>query len=688
MKLFFLICAILICPKFLISQGNEELERMAADFFEKEEYRQSLEAYLKLNVHNPDEPITLTRIGICYFETNNLAEAQDYFYQSFNAKNSAPIGAYLYLGKCYHIQLDFNKATSFYKIFLKNAGLKHPLRAAVKDDILRCATGLKIRRINSVADIVNLGSSVNSVVDDFKPLPSPNYTDIIYFSSNRDRQGSTFEPSFDIYTTTENKGAWDSPLPLGLVINSSSQEVVQTFGKTGDHLYFFRGNTLFSGDMLVDTFSENMFDKNLLYPKLESPVRAWEGDCDLQFFNDTIMLFASRRAGGFGGLDIYITTLTQHGWTTPENLGPSINSAYDERSPHLAPDGRNFYFSTNNARKSIGGYDILHSYFLDRTANWTPPENMGIPFNSADDDAYFSLLGNGRSGFFSSSRKSGLGGQDLFQANFHESRGKQLYTSDPVAFHLVKNVNAASQFHNSLQRNIGIEDANYIEIGPMPFSNPFMPLPDEMLPKLEYLSLWLKTYPTLKMTFVAHAGPTDNGQFPTRPVLQQIKDFMEEANVPLHQIRLLNVGASYPMKKRESHRVEPFVANPEVLPVLVKETNNGERSFQAKFLKTAMTGLVYQVQAPVEGNAMIDELLQFFPDGMLLQNPATKQSQFIPGIQLSWSAALEAEKELLELGFQDAEAVPFLNGWELTKKTAVQHLHEYPNLSNFIERKK
>ncbi len=688
MKLFFLISAILVCPACLFSQGSEGLEQVADGFFIKGKYRQSLETYLQLDGQNPKVPLTLARIGICYFETNNLAEAEDYLYRSFNARGDAPLVAYRYLGKYYHARLDFVKAIGFYKNFLKKADQKHPLRAAVKDDILRCATGIKIRRANSSADVVNLGNKVNSVADDFKPLQSPNYSDVLYFSSNRDRPSSTLEPSFDIYTATENKGTWDTPLPLGLVINSPDQEVAQAFSETGEALYFFRGNSLFSGDILVDTFSENVFDKNMLYQELHGPARAWEGDCDLQFFNDTILLFASRRAGGFGGLDIYVATLTQHGWTEPENLGPSINSAYDDRSPYLAPDGRTLYFSTNDALRSIGGHDILQAYFLDRTANWTPPENMGVPINSAGDDLYFSLSGNGRSALFSSSRKSGFGGQDLFRAEFHESKGKQLYTSDPVAFHLVKNTHPAPPAFGSQQGNTGVENAGFMEIGPMPYSNPFMPLPDEMLPQLEYLSLWLKAYPSLKITFAAHADPTDNGHFPTRPILQQIKDFMEGAGVPLRQVRLLNAGASYPMKKGGNHRVEPFVANPEVLPVLVEETNYGKRSFQASFFKNAMTGLVYQVEVPVKGSDAIAELLRFFPDGMLLQDPATKQSRFIPGIHLSWAAALEAEKELSLIGFPNAEAVPFLNGWELTKETAAQHLHEYPGLADFINRKK
>ena len=58
----------------------------------------------------------------------------------------------------------------------------------------------------------------------------------------------------------------------------------------------------------------------------------------------------------------------------------------------------------------------------------------------------------------------------------------------------------------------------------------------------------------------------------------------------------------------------------------------------------------------------------------------------MPDIHLSWSAALEAEKAVRQIGFMNTQVLPLLNGWELDKKSAAQHLHEYPELRYFIAR--
>jgi len=62
-----------------------------------------------------------------------------------------------------------------------------------------------------------------------------------------------------------------------------------------------------------------------------------------------MLFFASRRPGGLGGVDLYVTTraTTDDPWSDPVNLGPTINSSYNEAYPSISADGRALFFTSN-----------------------------------------------------------------------------------------------------------------------------------------------------------------------------------------------------------------------------------------------------------------------------------------------------------------------------------------------------
>ena len=107
---------------------------------------------------------------------------------------------------------------------------------------------------------------------------------------------------------------------------------------------------------------------------------ALEG-CSMQSPDGLSLYFASNRSGGLGGLDIYVSSRASTGdaWGTPENLGPTINSAVNDFCP-TPVRGKGLFFI--NARPGTGGGDI---YFArDNPAHgWTTPVNLGPNVNSA-----------------------------------------------------------------------------------------------------------------------------------------------------------------------------------------------------------------------------------------------------------------------------------------------------------------
>lgn len=140
--------------------------------------------------------------------------------------------------------------------------------------------------------------------------------------------------------------------------------------------------------------------------------------------NNTIAYFSSDMAGGFGGMDLYMVRKSENGhWSPPTNLGPAVNTAGDELYPKVHSD-ETLYFSSDG-HGGIGGLDI-YSSSLKADGRWTTPYNMGVPINSAVDDHSLCLEFDKELGYFSSNRRGGVGGFDIYQVDVSSGKAREM----------------------------------------------------------------------------------------------------------------------------------------------------------------------------------------------------------------------------------------------------------------------
>ena len=127
--------------------------------------------------------------------------------------------------------------------------------------------------------------------------------------------------------------------------------------------------------------------------------------------------FASTRLGGLGGEDIYVSQRDSRDdeWGQPVNVGPSINTTFNESVPAFSRDGHLLFFSSNRPDGGFGNADIWVSrreHTHDDFA-WQPAENLGAGVNSASIEAGPSYFENDEVGvpqlYFNSSRPGGPG---------------------------------------------------------------------------------------------------------------------------------------------------------------------------------------------------------------------------------------------------------------------------------------
>lgn len=425
--LFFLL---LFCSTLLTAQSVESKLIRAKEFYKKGKYEAVLSILntdRNLRLNNPDAQLM---IALSKYHLNDLDEAEALLQALLNHPKKSFREALLYLGRIYHARNRFKEANKYYKSYIKALPDNHSHRAMVRDAIRRCANGIRLEFQEGLAFVENLGESINTKYDEFGIVFSPNNYKRLYFSSARPGSMGGLKDvygrpdnllgsyRYDMFSVIREGNVWLQTKPLHHFLNSPDNEVVFGFGSSGNTLYYYKGKNLEDGQIFVDTFRQNQ--QVLSSDPFLGPVDPISSITVPQFLDSKTILFSSRRPGGYGGFDIYQTSYLNGRWSTPQNLGPDINSAYDEVTPFLAPDRKTLYFSSNNSSTSVGGFDIYKSVYNAQRLQWSLPYNLGLSVNSAGDDTHFKLAKDGYTAYFTSNRKDSYGQRDLYVAYFYD----------------------------------------------------------------------------------------------------------------------------------------------------------------------------------------------------------------------------------------------------------------------------
>lgn len=274
--------------------------------------------------------------------------------------------------------------------------------------------------------ITNMGGLINSQDNEYCPLVTAD-GNTMYFTSRRegstgnmrDPSGQYFE---DIYVAKRIDEVWTNAMNVGAPLNTMVQDATVGLSPEGNEMIIYRtSQNLVSGDLFSVKRMQGLWQEP---EKMTERINSVAHEPSATISPDgSEIYFTSDREGGFGGRDLYrIRQLPNGQWSLPLNLGATINTANDEDAPFMHSDGTTLFFSSNG-HGTMGGYDIFKSTLVDYDMNgWTAPENMGYPLNTVNDDIFFCLSEDGQTGYFSSEREGGLGGQDIYRIEFPSSQ--------------------------------------------------------------------------------------------------------------------------------------------------------------------------------------------------------------------------------------------------------------------------
>ncbi|HNT52085.1 MAG TPA: OmpA family protein [Candidatus Syntrophosphaera sp.] len=226
-------------------------------------------------------------------------------------------------------------------------------------------------------------------------------------------------------------------------------------------------------------------------PRNLSSLNSPQLDIQPMVFADRYLFFSSARTGGYGGTDLYVSELLEGEWSTPQNLGPLINTSANEQTPFLDFDGRTLYFASSG-HPGFGGYDIFRAYKTgDSWQDWSLPENLGLPFNSPRNDRYFYHIPATNEGFLSSDRKVS-GFEKIYRFTFEYPAQPSYIVRDEAGNLIVRQFQMPWQLSPEPEPDIELVPEIVFEPGPVEIVEPdplwIASLPSPVLDK-SHLSL-------------------------------------------------------------------------------------------------------------------------------------------------------------------------------------------------------
>jgi outer membrane protein OmpA-like peptidoglycan-associated protein/tetratricopeptide (TPR) repeat protein len=395
------------------AQNLKKILKEADGLYEDRIYRTAALRYLDALQIDPNDPSTNYKMGVCQLHSANKTKALPYLEKAYKASPDLDPEIQYHLAKAFHYCSKFKEARKMYEAYAKANTQDPEVTEAITKNLLECKYGEELLAHPVSAKIINLGKEINSKYDDYVPVIKADESEMVFTSQREGTTGGGKNENFDsfyedIYISYQINDKWTSAKNIGGPVNTDMEDASIGLSPDGGKLYIYRDDN--NGDIFFSKLNGVVWSKP--QPVKEINTKYSELHCS-STPDGNELYFSSNRPGGFGGFDIYRIAKNEKGrWQEPQNLGPKINTKYDEDAPFIHPDGTTLYFSSQG-HTSMGRYDIFLTHLVNGT--WKEPENMGYPINSPDDDIYFVLSANNRTGYFSSAKEDTYGEKDLYK---------------------------------------------------------------------------------------------------------------------------------------------------------------------------------------------------------------------------------------------------------------------------------
>ena len=382
------------------AQSNYDLALTA---IEEEEYSKALSYLDNYQDLEQDQRATTLR-GKVYYRLNDLDRTIRDLTRARKLGYDAP-DLYWLMAQTMHHKGVYEEAIYFYKNLLGKVDPQSDLAVQARIEIKNCSFSIDNHQERKELLVQGFGEGVNSYANEMYVAQSPQYGNLFYYTS--DVTGVLkMKASY-----LNDQGDWISHDDFSKALGNKDNRWMSDISSGGQSLIYFQKHKN-KARAVVSTIVEDKSLELLLDPNI------FKGARDIQILNANTLLFVSDQLGGYGGFDIFEIQFENNTWSPPVNLGPEVNSSYDERTPYMSSDRRVLYFSSNKPY-CYGGFDIYKAEI--NTGTVTQVLHLNSTINSAGNDLGFRLHNDAQMAFLYSDRKTGKGAYDLYFAYLDEA---------------------------------------------------------------------------------------------------------------------------------------------------------------------------------------------------------------------------------------------------------------------------
>ena len=399
-KLFVLIIVISLfgCTNYLLTRADKAYDKL--------QYQSAIKDYNKVIAKEGNHEAAI-KLANCYRLVNDVDKAEVQYEKVMAYTETKPIDQFHY-ARILMSKEKYPQAGMWFEKYLES----------FPDDIVAQMLLASCKSVNTFKEDTTLYILNKIEFEEFESAFSsvPHKDGIVFVAESAvsleaKQSPWTGQSYLDLYFAEKDKeGHWLSPQLLKGKVNGRYHEGPAAFNKEGNIVYFTRSN-YYKVKLKQSSKGEN--NLKLFSAKLVGD--EWKELEELPFNSDEYsvghpcladdqktLYFISDKPGGFGGTDIYKSTLENDKWSEPVNLGKSVNTSGYEMFPFIDDDGT-FYFSST-AHNNMGGLDVFATSYDSSEKRWLQVENLNYPLNSSKDDFAFVMNDDKRSGFVSSNR--------------------------------------------------------------------------------------------------------------------------------------------------------------------------------------------------------------------------------------------------------------------------------------------
>lgn len=340
-----------------------------------------------------------------YFKLGQMSEtarhetnAMKYYGKAIRFKPDEPNfrQAYTYIGTRALRAGDYEKAKPLLEFALKNSPPGSIIVKQLTKQLESCTFALDARKKKLSFDASDMGEVINFKSNQYFPVLTADHETLIFTA--RSEEGDE-----NLYSSNLVNGKWTKPESISNNINTPANEGTCTISADGRTLVFT------SCDAKDSFGSCDLYISRKVGSEWSAPenlggninTNAWEAQPSLS--NDGHLLyFSSKRQGGFGEKDLWMSELKNNVWSPAMNLGNAINTPKDDISPFIHANGHTLFFASDGYT-GMGGLDL---YMTDQKLNtFSKPENLGYPINTHEDQVALFITSDGKKGYYSSDNK-------------------------------------------------------------------------------------------------------------------------------------------------------------------------------------------------------------------------------------------------------------------------------------------